>query len=71
MGKGLGGWVNGGMDGWVGGCVDGWRDGWMGGCVDGLMDGWEDGRRCMRMVSIHSPSHTQLISVPVMELLSL
>ena len=63
----LDGWI----DGWVGGYVDGWQGGWMGGCVDGLRDGWEDGGLCVRMVSIHSPSHTQLISVPVMELLSL
>lgn len=58
----------------MGGCVerlDGWIDGWVGGYVDGLMDGWEDGRLCIRMVSIHSPSHTQFISVPLMELLSL
>lgn len=42
------------LDWWVGGCVDGWRDGWMGMC--GWIDGMdEDGRRCMRMVSIHSP----------------
>ena len=51
--------------------LDGWIDGWVGGYVDGLMDGWEDGRLCIRMVSIHSPSHTQFISVPLMELLSL
>ena len=36
---GMGGWV----EGWVDGCRDGWMSGLMGDWLDGCMGGWVDG----------------------------